>query len=77
MTMVNVRNSMEDDEPAIRQLHEAAFGPEEGGLTAHYPIPEKNADAWMVLETRPGMLGRVRGTIRCAEALDAPEHRRE
>lgn len=40
------------------------------GLDAPYPIPEEHADAWMVQALRPGLLGEVRGTLRCADALD-------
>ncbi|MFW5860663.1 MAG: GNAT family N-acetyltransferase [Spirochaetota bacterium] len=47
------------------------------GLEAPYPIPGKDADAWMVQELRPGILGKVQGTVRCCEALDKPEHWRE
>ena len=47
------------------------------GFTAPYPIPEKNADAWMVQELRPGVIGSVSGTVRCAKMLDKPEHWRE
>jgi len=43
------------------------------GLRAPYPIDPAVADAWMVLATRPGLLGEVRGTIRCADALMHPE----
>lgn len=45
------------------------------GLGAPYEIaiPE----AWMVRALRPGLLGEVRGTVKCAEALDRPEHWRE
>jgi len=43
------------------------------GLEAPYPIDPAVADAWMVLETRPGMLGVVRGTVRCADAMMHPE----
>ncbi len=47
------------------------------GLSAPYPIPQKNANAWMVLELRQGVIGNIRGTVRCAEALNEPEHWRE
>jgi putative acetyltransferase len=43
------------------------------GLTAPYPIDPAVADAWMVLETRPGLLGSVRGAVRCANAMMHPE----
>lgn len=47
------------------------------GFEAPYPIPAEHADAWMVLELRPGLIGHVRGTVICADALDKPEHWRE
>ena len=47
------------------------------GFSAPYPIPKENADAWMVLELCQGTIGNVRGTVRCAEALNRPEHWRE
>lgn len=45
------------------------------GLDAPYEIAIP--DAWMVRALRPRLLGEVRGTVRCAEALDRPEHWRE
>lgn len=45
------------------------------GLDAPYPITPP--EAWMVRALRSDLLGRVRGVIRCAEALDRPEHWRE
>ncbi len=47
------------------------------GFEAPYPIPEKDAGAWMVQALRPGVIGSVRGEVACAEALDRPEHWRE
>ncbi len=47
------------------------------GFEAPYPIPDKHADAWMVQALRPGIIGSVRGTVVCADALDKPEHWRE
>jgi putative acetyltransferase len=44
------------------------------GLDAPYPIPENDADAWMVRELRPGILGTVSGKVVCAEKLDQPEY---
>ena len=44
------------------------------GLDAPYPIPEKDADAWMVLELQGNKLGSISGKILCAEALDRPEY---
>ena len=45
------------------------------GLAAPYPITPE--DAWMVRALRPGVIGRVRGTIVCAQAMDRPEYWRE
>ena len=47
------------------------------GFEAPYPIPEEVADAWMVQELTPGIIGTVRGVIQCAKAMDKPEHWRE
>lgn len=47
------------------------------GLQAPYPIPEKNTGAWMVKALRSGVLGVIRGTVHCADALDRPEFWRE
>lgn len=47
------------------------------GFEAPYPIPDKDAGAWMVQALRPGVMGAVRGKVLCAEALDQPEHWRE
>lgn len=47
------------------------------GLRAPYDIDPAVADAWMVRETRPGLLGNVHGTLRCAEALMRPALWRE
>jgi putative acetyltransferase len=47
------------------------------GLAAPYPIPEKDADAWMVRALAPGLIGSVSGKVICAEALDRPEYWRE
>ncbi|MCD0462340.1 GNAT family N-acetyltransferase [Roseiconus lacunae] len=40
------------------------------GLQAPYPIPEKNADAWMVLELEADAAKSVDGTVKCCSALD-------
>ncbi len=45
------------------------------GLEAPYPISPQ--EAWMVRALRPNVVGRVRGTISCADALNHPEHWRE
>ena len=47
------------------------------GLSAPYPIPEEHSDDWMVLELLEGRVGRIRGEVTCAAALDKPEHWRE
>ena len=47
------------------------------GYEAPYPIPEKDAGAWMVQELIPGVIGRVTGKIQCADVLNQPEHWRE
>ena len=43
------------------------------GLLAPYPIDPAVADAWMVFATRQGIIGQVRGVIRCADAMMHPE----
>jgi putative acetyltransferase len=47
------------------------------GWDAPYPIPEKNADAWMVRALRPDVVGTLRGTVICADAMNRPEYWRE
>lgn len=47
------------------------------GFDAPYPIPEKDADAWMVQELVPGSLEKHSGKVLCASALNEPEHWRE
>ncbi|NTU70528.1 MAG: N-acetyltransferase [Coriobacteriia bacterium] len=47
------------------------------GLRAPYPIDPAVEAAWMVLETRPGLLGTVRGNVVCADAMMHPEMWRE
>ena len=47
------------------------------GLCAPYEIDPAVADAWMVREVRGGLIGTVRGTVRCAESLMHPELWRE
>ena len=47
------------------------------GLAAPFPIDSATADAWMVRETRPGLLGVIRGTVQCADALMHPALWRE
>ncbi|MBW2255547.1 MAG: N-acetyltransferase [Deltaproteobacteria bacterium] len=47
------------------------------GLDATFPIPEKNADAWMVQALVPGLVGSIRGRVACADVLNKPEYWRE
>lgn len=47
------------------------------GFEATYPILEKNAGAWMVQELRPGVIGKYKGKIICADALNRPEYWQE
>jgi putative acetyltransferase len=44
------------------------------GYHAPYPIPEKNADAWMVRELSANVIGNFHGKVRCAHALDKPAY---
>jgi len=47
------------------------------GYNSPFPIPEKDADAWMVRALRPEVLGYYRGTVICADAMNRPEYWRE
>jgi putative acetyltransferase len=47
------------------------------GFKAPYPIPPENADAWMVQELRPGIIGSFKGRVICCGKLDRPEYWRE
>ena len=47
------------------------------GFDAPYPIPEKNAGAWMVLELKSGLIGKVKGTVKPADAINRPDAWRE
>ena len=47
------------------------------GFETPYPIPEEHASAWMVQELTPGVIGTIKGKIRCADSLHQPEHWRE
>jgi len=47
------------------------------GFEAPYRIPEKDAAAWMVLELREGIIGKVKGTVQCAKVLNQPQYWRE
>jgi len=45
----------------------------ERGFDAPYPIADENAEAWMVLELKPGTIGDTQGKITCANSLNRPE----
>jgi putative acetyltransferase len=47
------------------------------GFTAPFPIPEEDADAWMVQALGSNVLGSAGGTVICADALNEPEYWRE
>jgi len=47
------------------------------GFQAPYSIALKNAEAWMVLELRPGIIGNTSGQVTCADALADPRYWRE
>ena len=44
------------------------------GFRAPYPIPDENADAWMVKELKPGVMERFAGTVECASVLMHPAY---
>ncbi len=47
------------------------------GFEPSYPIPPAQADAWMVQELQPNIIGHVKGAVKCADALDDPKHWQE
>lgn len=47
------------------------------GFDAPYPIPEKDADAWMVKALKPNVLRPLKTRVVCADALMKPEYWRE
>ena len=47
------------------------------GFDAPYPIPDENADAWMIQELNGNHVGRTNGTVQCSDALDQPQYWRE
>jgi putative acetyltransferase len=47
------------------------------GFDAPYAIPAGHDDAWMVMELKPGVIGRIHGTVQCADTLNDPRHWRE
>lgn len=44
------------------------------GFEAPYPIPSKNAAAWMVQELRDGIIGKYSGRVICSDVLNEPEY---
>ena len=47
------------------------------GFVPPYPIPDKDADAWMVQALKPDVTGSLQGQVVCADALDKAEYWRE
>lgn len=47
------------------------------GFEATYPIPDKNADAWMVQELATDIIDGSRGRVVCADLMNRPEYWRE
>jgi putative acetyltransferase len=47
------------------------------GLEATYPVPEEVSDAWMVQQLKRGLLGRIKGRVLCADAMNRPDYWRE
>lgn len=47
------------------------------GFKAPYSIPEEFADAWMVIEISPGIIGKAKGIVQCSNVLNQPQHWRE
>lgn len=47
------------------------------GLDAPYPIPPQHADAWMVQALSPGLVGRLKGRVSCADCLMQPPYWRQ
>ena len=47
------------------------------GFEAPYPIPAAHEAAWIVQELKAGVIGSVRGKIRCATTLEQPQHWQE
>ena len=47
------------------------------GFDTPYPIAAENAEAWMVQELQPGVIGCVSGKVKCANELDKPERWQE
>ncbi|MGD1850455.1 MAG: GNAT family N-acetyltransferase [Cyanophyceae cyanobacterium] len=47
------------------------------GFEPTYPVPPKDASAWMLRELKPGAAESRSGKVICADALNAPQHWQE
>lgn len=47
------------------------------GFEPTYPIKPEQEDAWMVQELQPNIIGQVRGSVKCADALNDPKYWQE
>ena len=47
------------------------------GFEACHPIPNEHADAWMVQQLRPDVIGNISGKVQCSDVLNQPQHWRE
>ncbi len=47
------------------------------GFGAPHPIPAEDAEAWMVQELRPGVVGEIRGQVKCADAISDAKYWRQ
>ncbi len=47
------------------------------GFEPTYPIPAEVADAWMVQEIKPNILGTIKGKVMGANSMNRPENWRE
>ena len=47
------------------------------GFVAPYYIPEEFVGAWMVMELSSGIIGKAKGTVKCSDVLNQPQHWRE
>ena len=43
------------------------------GFQPTYPIPVEVTDAWMVLELRPNIIGKISGKVICCDIMNKPE----
>ena len=84
LIQTGLRRLAETNVGLVFVLGHPSYYPREGftpagihGLHAPYEIPKKDAGAWMVQALQPNLIGKVQGTLRCAQALDKPEYWRE